>query len=217
MHDQTTQITRWWWVRHARALDHDGRVYGNTIDVAVDTNNPTAFRALANHLPKNAVLVRTPLRRTQQTAEAICAQGFQPDHLHVAETMAELSFGDWQGLTYQEIHEVSGGHPVWFTPLDTTPPKGESFLQMRARVLPTVEKLTKEFAGRDIVSISHGGPIRAVIGHVLGLAAERAVYFRIENLSLTQMEFRHTPDNKDGPGSWHIGCVNKPPHELTQA
>ena len=207
------QTTRWWWVRHAKALGHDGRVYGSTIDVAVDTENPAPFRALAEHLPQNAVLVRTALRRTKQTADAICAQGFQPACAHIAKTMGELSFGDWQGLTYEKIRDISGGHPVWFTPLDVTPPNGESFFQMRARVIAGIEKLTGKYAGRDIVSISHGGPIRAAIGHALGLTPERSVYFRIENLSLTQMEFRHDADPKNG--SWHVGCVNKKPDALS--
>ena len=207
-----TQTTRWWWVRHAKALDYDGRVYGSTIDVAVDTGNPAPFRALADHLPQNAVLVRTTLRRTRQTADAICAQGFQPADTQIAKTMGELSFGDWQGMTYEKLNEISGGHPVWFTPLDVTPPNGESFLQMRARVIAGIQTLTKEHAGRDIVSISHGGPIRAAIGHALGLTPERSVCFRVENLSLTQIEFRH--DAAPNGGSWHIGCINKKPDAL---
>jgi len=209
-----TGSTRWWWVRHAPAQYHDGRVYGSSIDVDVDTADPAPFRALAQHLPKDAVLVQSALRRTQQTAAAICAQGFQPALSRIAETMGELNFGDWQGMTYADLHEISGGHPVWFTPLDVVPPGGESFLQMRTRVLSAIEALTEEFAGRDIVSVSHGGPIRAAIGHALGLTPERSVHFRVDNLSLTRTDYRQTADGEKG--TWHVGCVNKQTEELAQ-
>ena len=126
-----TRTTRWWWVRHARALNHDNRVYGNTLDVSVDTSDPVPFRALAKTLPDGAILIRNRLNRSVQTAEAIAAQGFAPSRVQVEEQLQELCFGDWQGLSYDKIREVSGGHPVWFTPLDLTPPKGESFAQMR--------------------------------------------------------------------------------------
>jgi len=212
-----TQTTRWWWVRHARALNHDNRVYGNTLDVSVDTSNAVPFRALARTLPQGAILIRNKLKRTTETLEALSAQGFTPSLVRIDETIQELCFGEWQGLTYKEIREVSGGHPVWFTPVDVTPPKGESFLAMHARVIPSIERLTKEFAGRDIVSISHGGPIRLAIGHALGLNADRSLYFRVDNLSLTRLEYRSLSSTKEGNNNWHVRSINVRPDHLETA
>ncbi len=210
-----TRTTHWWWVRHARALNHDNRVYGNTLNVSVDTRDTTPFRALARALPKGAILIRNRLNRSVETAAAIEAQGFAPARVQVEEELQELCFGEWQGLTYDEIREVSGGHPVWFTPLDLVPPKGESFLQMRTRVIAGIERLTQELAGQDIVSISHGGPIRVAIGHALGFDAERSVYFRVDNLSLTRLGFRHAPDEEGG--GWYVRCINVLPNALEAA
>ncbi|MCE2509421.1 MAG: histidine phosphatase family protein [Alphaproteobacteria bacterium] len=210
-----TRTTRWWWVRHAKALNHDNRVYGNTLDVSVDTSDPVSFRALAGTLPGNAVLIRNQLNRSVQTAEAIQAQGFAPSRVQVEEELQELCFGDWQGLSYDKIREVSGGHPVWFTPLDLVPPKGESFVQMRTRVISGIERLTKELAGHDIVSISHGGPIRVAIGHALDFDANRSVYFRVDNLSLTRLDYHHAPDAAGG--TWQVHCVNVLPDALEAA
>ncbi len=211
------QTTRWWWVRHARALNHDNRVYGNTLDVSVDTSDAAPFRALAKALPQDAVLIRNKLKRTVETADAISAQGFTPSLVRIDETIQELCFGEWQGLTYEKIREVSGGHPVWFTPLDVVPPKGESFLQMRARVIPGIERLTKEFAGRDIVSISHGGPIRVAIGHALGFDAERSICFRVDNLSLTRFEYHPRSDTEKKGGNWFVCSINVRPDQLETA
>ncbi|MEW5704115.1 MAG: histidine phosphatase family protein [Pseudomonadota bacterium] len=209
-----TQTTRWWWVRHAPAVGHDGRVYGSTIDVPVDTSDPTPYRALAAALPSNAVLLTSPLHRTMQTADAISAQGFAPVARQVEESLQELSFGDWQGMTYAELRKVSGGHPVWFTPPAVVPPNGESFLQMCERVVPTVERLTEAFAGRDIVSVSHGGPIRAAIGLALGCEMAQAVYFHINNLSLTRLEYAHPSQPGAEGGKWRVRCINLRPNQL---
>ena len=162
-------------------------------------------------------MIRNKLKRTVETADAISAQWFTPSLVRIDETIQELCFGEWQGLTYEKIREVSGGHPVWFTPLDVVPPKGESFLQMRARVIPGIERLTKEFAGRDIVSISHGGPIRVAIGHALGFDAERSICFRVDNLSLTRFEYHPRSDTEKKGGNWFVRSINVRPDQLETA
>ena len=56
--------TRWWWIRHA-PVDSGGLIYGQD-DLAADCSDPRPFRWLANVLPRDALWVVTPLKRTQQ-------------------------------------------------------------------------------------------------------------------------------------------------------
>jgi len=210
--------TRWWWIRHAPVVGHEGRIYGN-LDVACDCGNDALFRALAATLPRDAVWLVTPLGRTRATAAAIARfHGGAPDDFHVEPRLAEQNFGDWQGLTYAELdaaaREAGRGaawQRFWLAPAEEIPPGGESFAALSMRVAQAIEDLTRRHAGRDIVCVSHGGPIRAALAHALAVSPERALSFSVDNCSLTRLE--HFADENRQPGeclggSWRIAGVN---------
>ena len=204
--NQTT--TRWWWIRHAPVIGHEGRIYGNS-EVACDTSDAAAFGALAGRLPDRAVWVTSHLGRARETAAAPVDGGAAPVEPSIERDLAEQDFGDWQGRTYAELERAGDAvyHKFWLTPADHAPPGGESFAAVIERVRPVVERLTAAHAGRDIVAVAHGGSIRAALALALGLDAEAALAFRIEHLSLTRIDHVAGP----GPGGdWRVGPVNLP-------
>src|SRR5262249_60280191 len=116
-------------------------------------------------------------RRTHETARAIIRAGLDgpdpipgPDATEIAD-LAEQSFGEWQGLTYDELRHSRGGafHRFWHAPAHERAPGGESFLDMLDRVGRTVHRLIAARRGRDIIAVAHGGTIRAALGLALGL------------------------------------------------
>ncbi len=207
-------ITEWWWVRHAPVHSAGGRIYGQR-DLPADCTNLEAFRRLTTHLPSQALWVVTPLQRTRQTFDAVhAARGTSPVPAHVVEPdLAEQSLGDWEGRTAAEFFAARTGprHPFWFCPADERPPGGESVLELVARVGAAVDRLSAAYAGRTIVAIAHGGTIRAALAHALGLAADVALGFRIDNLSVTRLAHVTGLDRRgDGPAvAWRIGGVNQ--------
>ena len=210
--------TRWWWVRHAPVVGHDGRIYGNR-DVPCDCSEEAVFRGLAAVLPDAAVWVVTPLGRTRATAAAIARHhNSTPDDFEVEPRLVEQDFGDWQGLTYAELDAARSGawHRFWLAPSEEVPPGGESFSAVSARVAEAIEALTRRHAGRDIVCVSHGGPIRAALGHALGMTPEQALAFAIDNCALTRLD--HFAEEQIGQdrerlgGSWRIALVNARAH-----
>ncbi len=76
------------------------------------------------------------------------------------------------------------------------------------RVQPAILRLSERHAGRDIVSLSHGGVIRAALALALGLAPENALAFAVDNLSLTRIE--HFPE-PGGAHGWRVVTANLPP------
>jgi alpha-ribazole phosphatase len=215
-----TVTTRWWWIRHAPVINPTGRIYGQR-DVPADTSNTAAFAALAACVPDDAIWIATPLTRTQATAAAIHASmnGRAPVAPRIEPAFIEQSFGEWQGRSYDEIGAFGKvrpgtkgigveGHKFWLAPAHETPPGGESFVEVMARVADAVQRLTKAHAGRDIVVVAHGGSIRAALAHALDLHPEAALAFTIDTLSLSRL------DHVQGPGAgnpWRIGPVNRPP------
>ncbi len=222
-------VTRWWWVRHAPVVGQDGRIYGNR-DVACDCSDETVFRGLARLLPQEAAWVVTPLSRTVKTAEAIHRQRTPPQPPFAVEAdLAEQDFGHWQSMTYAELdaQRSADWRRFWLGPAEEVPPGGESFASVCRRVGTAVSRLTQRFAGGDVVCVSHGGPIRAALGHALGLTPDRALSFAIDNCAVTRLD-HFAEDGRAGleegqregkmgettgpGGSWRVAAVNVKAH-----
>ena len=205
--------TRWWWIRHAPVTSHAGRIYGNQ-DVACDCSDEAVFRGLAAQLPDDAVWIVTPLGRTRATAEALARHhAAVPADFEIEPRLAEQNFGEWQGLTHDELAQQRSGawHRFWLAPAEEVPPGGESFAAVSARVAEAIEALTRRHAGRDIVCVSHGGPIRAALSLALAVPPEQALAFSVDNCALTRLDHFAAEDAMPGGGlggAWRIAGVN---------
>jgi alpha-ribazole phosphatase len=204
-------MTRWWWVRHARVTCNNGRCYGQT-DVPCDLDDAAGLGGLARVLPAGAVWVTSPLRRTWMTAAAVVAAGgagpspIPGPALLQEPALMEQNFGDWQGVAYAELARRRGGDAgqAWMGPAEETPPNGESFAALTRRVHRAVTRLSRTYAGRDIVAVTHAGTIRAALGLALDATPDSTLAFVIDNLSLTRI------DRFDEPAGWRVGGVNLP-------
>jgi broad specificity phosphatase PhoE len=212
-----TPSTRWWWVRHAPVVANKGCCYGQT-DFACVTDDAPAFRRLAGMLPREAVWVVSNLQRTHQTAAAIVAAGlpgpaaFPGPDVRVEPDLAEQHFGEWQGQTYARLAETRAEeyHRFWFAPARERAPGGESFVDLTERVHAVIDRLNREFAGRTIIAVTHGGTIRAAISRALDLSPETALAFTIDNISVTQLDYFEDPTARHGH-AWRVGGVNTRP------
>jgi len=194
-------LTRWWWIRHAPAIDPEGRLYGQR-DVDCDCSDAAAFAGLARALPPDAVWVATPLQRTIKTAAAIRAAGIDAPEPILEPRLMEQNFGDWQGQKRSEIVR----HHLWIAAPDATPPGGENFVDVMARVRASIEHLSLTHRGRDIVVVAHGGTIRSALGMALNLAPEQALAFSTDNLALTIIERFSEPLRGH---DWRVVAVNR--------
>lgn len=204
--------TRWWWIRHAPVVGHNGRIYGQS-DMPCDCSDAVAMKVLADVLPTEAVWITSHLRRTVETAAAIVAAGLSaPAPIPVAD-LAEQSFGDWQGKSWDEIAALDEAVHArfWDDPTNNAPPGGESFAALMHRVSGAVERLSAEHAGRDIVAVTHGGTIRAALAHALSLRPEKAMAIKVDNLSLTRLDRIEGGVLRGKGGAWRVYGVNLPP------
>ena len=214
-----TQVTSWWWIRHAPVVSHKGRIYG-ALDVSCDTSEAAVYRSLARVLPDDPLWVTSHLVRAKETADAIhAAAAADPAERLVEAAFAEQSFGDWQGMSYRELDEQRDGawHRFWLTPAEERPPGGESFVDVMARVAGAVRELSAAHAGRQIVAVAHGGTIRAALAQALSLEPERALAFEIANCSITRIDHiagspgSHAPEVGE---VWRVGQVNVDPRHF---
>jgi broad specificity phosphatase PhoE len=76
-------------------------------------------------------------------------------------------------------------------------------VEVIVRAGAALERMARIHKNEDVVIVSHGGTIRAVIAYALGVHPDNALHLSIHNLSLTCLE-RHTE-------GWRVACVNELP------
>jgi probable phosphoglycerate mutase len=114
------------------------------------------------HLPKPNAIVSSPIQRTIDTANSIAK--VLDLEVQPLEEFAEISFGEWDGLTHEEAQRMWPSEwESWQGSWTAAPPKGESLEDFDRRIELGRSKLFQQFAGQTVVLVAHVMPIRAMI------------------------------------------------------
>ena len=158
----------------------------------------------ATLLEREAVqaLVISPLGRARETAGIINAKLGLPTRVDAR--MKERSYGDWEGLTLDEIERR---WPVEWAerrrdPFHFRPPGGESLADLMGRVAAAIDEVSSHDAER-VAIVSHGMTGRALLAHVLGLSPAVANTARQPNDVVYRIAFderRACSHYRDGDG-----------------
>jgi probable phosphoglycerate mutase len=108
----------------------------------------------------------------------------------VIENLAEISFGDWDGHTNEEVKSKwASTFQDWQGSWTVAPPNGESLEQFDARVQDARREILKTYAGKTVAVVSHVMPIRGFIR--AGMDSGKAGYWRpqISPCSITIIRF----------------------------
>ncbi len=169
-------------------------------DLPADLSDTAALARLEAALPPEALVVSSDLIRAVDTASAI--QGSRHRLPHQAD-LREIHFGAWELRSWKEVdaEDPARIRAYWETPGDTTPPGGESWNQVCARVNTAIDALLQAHLGQDLVVVGHFGQILTQIQRAEGLSAAAAFSHRIDNLSVSEVQF--------GPDGWTSGELNQ--------
>lgn len=166
------EATRLLLVRHGETdVSMRGRCFGH-LDVGLSEEGRRQASELAAALTAGplAAVGSSPLVRALDTAEAIAQpHGLRPLAL---DALREIDFGELEGLTYDEIRaERPDLYREWMeSPATVRFPGGESFADLRGRVLRAVGAIGERHAGEAAAVVAHGGVVRVVLADALGLA-----------------------------------------------
>jgi probable phosphoglycerate mutase len=112
------------------------------------------------------VIIASPLLRTKQTAEAIA----KATSLKVVEDESwyECNFGHWDGLSIDEVKEKwPDDYTSWISSSAFTPPGGESYDDLAARIEPAFDALAEKYPGQKVVVVTHNGVIKQIASLVI--------------------------------------------------
>jgi alpha-ribazole phosphatase/probable phosphoglycerate mutase len=133
-------------------------------------------------------LYSSDLPRAWETAEIIG----EYVHLHpiAMPDLREIDVGLWQGLTPIELYQRFPEHMREYDrdPARTVRLGGESYAQLQARVLRAFTQIEAAHrTGETIIVVSHGGSIRALFCHIIGLDLVNFGKLWLDNGSLSEI------------------------------
>lgn len=121
--------------------------------------------------------------------------------------LRQSSKGLWEGLTWEQIAaRFPAEHTAYYAdPVQHTPPNGEPFAQIVARITALLDDLARSHPGDEtVLLVGHGQVLRMLICIALGLDPARFRMFTLDNAALAELRY--------GPGGATLYCLNDTTH-----
>lgn len=180
-------------IRHTTPLITAGLCYGQSdIDVAASFNEEqlqvvNKLNALNQGGIEMHAIVSSPLQRCTKLAYALNSSLALPmvneDH-----RLMELNFGDWELQAWDAIPRIE--FDIWADDYaNLAPPNGETFGTLHLRAQNFIADAKQRLPDANIVVVTHGGMIRAMLAEVLQIPLKRLFRFQVDCGSITQLAF----------------------------
>ena len=179
----------WYLVRHGETdWNRDGIIQGQS-DPPLNERGIEAARSLGRRIAPYGLTAAysSDLARASETAKVIL-EG-RPVPAQTDRDLREFSYGEWEGMTLDEARSLEPG--VFDRQLgvgngDFAAPQGETTAQLLGRVrrfyARTIERHDPE---ENLLIVTHGGPVRALLVLLLGLPREYFWRVRVDLGSLS--------------------------------
>lgn len=179
MSHPTNGETVLWLIRHPEPDEAVRGICCGSLDVPLSKKGIDQAQGVARWLSKQRLdaIYTSPSQRCVDMARWIAAS--RSCSVESVDTLRELNFGDFEGRSYDDIAECYPDlYREWMErPTEVHFPNGESFRKMADRVNEVTRGLVARRPNQHIAFVTHGGPIRIILGDVLGIEADRI--FRI--------------------------------------
>jgi probable phosphomutase (TIGR03848 family) len=139
-------------------------------------------------LRRVAAVYASPLERARETATPIARACDRA--LRIERGLLEVDFGDWTGESLRKLARKPEWAVVQRHPSGFRFPRGESFVEMQARITSTLSRLVARHRGRLVVAVFHADPIKAAVAHALGIHLDLFQRLAIAPASVTAIVYR---------------------------
>jgi probable phosphoglycerate mutase len=168
-----------WIVRHGETeWSRDGR-HTSTTDLPLTDVGEQAATSLAVRLAEVSfdLVLTSPRQRARRTAELARFADAE-----VNDDLVEWAYGDYEGITTEEIRETVPGWSVWTHPS----PGGETADEVSARLDRVVERARQH--DRTLV-FAHGHSLRVLTARWLEQPAEEGRFFKLDTSTISVLGF----------------------------
>ena len=178
-------------VRHGITDYNIARRFAGYSDIEMSADGYKQVERLRDRLANESIdtIYSSDLKRAMVTAEIISQD--RGVGIVACPELREINYGEAEGLTFQEIShnypELAESIANYDLRLEF--PGGESFAGFITRTCALIDRLN-QYVPKEltILIVSHSGPLRALICHLLGIGQSHWRKFRIDNASLSIIE-----------------------------
>jgi len=165
-----------WLVRHGETEWRRSGRHTSTTDLPLLPDGEGVARGLHARLagPEFALVLTSPRQRARRTAELAGYADAEVD-----DDLVEWTYGDYEGVTTEEIRRTVPGWTVWSAPC----PGGESAADVSARLDRVVARVRE--AGGPALLFGHGHALRALTARWLGLPVTDGRLFRLDTATVS--------------------------------
>ncbi|EKF75512.1 alpha-ribazole-5'-phosphate phosphatase [Alcanivorax hongdengensis A-11-3] len=178
-------------IRHGEPAG--GPMYRGHKDDPLSERGWQQMRAAIRDRDQWDAILTSPLLRCRQFAETLGERLQRP--VTVAPAFKEISFGDWEGLTREQVSDRFGNHQArfWRDAENHPPPNAETVQAFHQRIGDAWQQWSLALQGQRVLLVCHGGVIRMVLAHVLGLTPGRAMAgFQVPYASRSRVRLDHS-------------------------
>ena len=177
-------------VRHALTVDNQKSRLSGHIDSSISEEGKEQIDKITNYLKDFDIdkIYTTTSSRTKDTVKKLSE--LKSIEIIEKESLKEISFGDFKGLTFDEIKDkypkeyqdmIEKGYEYKY-------PNGESLIDSYNRVCIELDNIISNNDDRTILICSHGGTIRNIITYLISNSYKYHWNFKIDNGSVTILE-----------------------------
>jgi len=177
-------------VRHGQTDWNTAQRFQGQSDIPLNELGRRQADALANRLSAQPidVIYSSDLQRAFDTASLIARGKIE---VRADARLREVNFGDWEGLTYNEIKiKYPDAFTAWENDVcKNAPPKGETLEQLTVRTQSILTDLHEKYQDQTVLLVAHGGALQTMICLALDLKPTRYWQFHLSPASLSDISF----------------------------
>lgn len=159
-------------IRHGETNFNRQRIYSGRSNVGLNMKGKAQAKTLSKLLKNEPVdfFFCSPLARARQTAQFFSSC----DKITFVPELREINFGKWEGLSFAQIEKYFGDElSEWLNdPIKNRIPGGESYADVRKRVLKFLNKIIREHPRKNIIMVTHHTPFKVILAERLNLGNE---------------------------------------------
>ncbi len=184
--------SRFIFVRHgpvAQAPGRDPVIYDGQATLGpIDSAWAQAVRAKLPADPPPDFVYCSAMRRTFQTWQRLCEEGYQSPTPVALPGLNEHNFGAWHGQPQASVPWIEDARSY----VRLRPPGGETYEELCQRVDEQLQTLEAAAAaadppGQSVLILAHAGTIRAALGRSLALPPFRCLSLAVDLLSVSEI------------------------------
>ena len=178
--------------RHGQTEWNVGEVFRGRADIELDETGVKQAELLAEYLSNAKIdaIYSSPMKRALKTAKAIA--GHHQLDVEIAPGLIDFDFGEWQGLSHQEVKEkYTELYKQWTnTPHKVRMPAGETLDDVRKRATGVVNEVIARYED-TVVLIAHRVVNKVLICALLGLDNSHFWDIRQDTCGITTFNYEN--------------------------